>query len=112
MKIKLIVKTLELEWPDGKKDVLLIPVGSVETMETWLGEAKDLKDMADKIDDATKVGEVYGLLGSCLSKLIGPKVWKRIEKKSGRNIFAATQIMRELTKLVTEGMNEAQKLNS
>jgi chaperonin cofactor prefoldin len=112
MKIKIVVKTLELEWPTGKKDLITIPIGSVEMIEAWLNEAKELKDMVEKVDESTKVSELYSLMGSCISKLIGPKVWQTIDKKAERNLFAVTQVLKEITRLATEGMSEAQKLAS
>lgn len=110
VKIKSSVKTLEVEWANGKKDVYSFRTGDKDSLMMWYRKAKDLESFEKRVTDESAIEELYKLEEELISMILGAKGWREIWKKAGGEVFAVFAIVNALSSLVKEGVEESMKI--
>ena len=109
MKIKSSVKSLEIEFPDGKKRVYAFNVGDKEALKDWNEKAKQLSGFEAKEFDGVVIDELFNVERDLITMILGEKNWKEIYKKCEKSVFAIFSVVTELSRIVKEGIDEAIK---
>lgn len=109
VKIKSSIKTIEVEWPNGRKDVFAFDAGRRESLIEWYGKAKELQSFGENIKDENTFEELYRVEHELLSLILGERVWRKIWKKSNHGVFQVFQIVAEVSRLVKDALDEATK---
>jgi hypothetical protein len=109
IKIRSSVKTLDVEWPNGKKTTLSFSCGNVESAKLWIGKAGKIEEIAKRIDSENAIDEVVELAREVITMLVGAKWWSKLYKLADHNIFAVMEIVTALSTLMSEGIKENAK---
>ena len=106
IKIKSSVKTLSVEWPNGKKSLFSFSCGNTESIKAWIGKASEIEAIARRIESGDSVDEVANLAREVIVMALGEREWSRIKRLSKNDIFAIMQIVTAISSLMSQGIKE------
>lgn len=107
MKIVSGVKTIALEYPNGKKEVLSFDSNNADNLQTWTEKAKTMQDI-----DFAKVEDINGVvsvLADIFIAVYGKLAYKKFWRKTNKDIIALAGVVSETTKLLKEAMENFKK---
>lgn len=104
VKIKSTVKTLDIEWPNGKKQKITFMVGNPEIIKGWAEKAESIKGLASKVTEDNALESMMEAEKDVIELVAGKAEWKRIYKRANKNVFAILDIVVAISKLMQEGI--------
>ena len=108
MKIKSTVKTLEIENLKGKKTVYSFETGDPDVLGNWQKQAQDISDNLSKLEGG-ELKKVYEIERDFICLVLGQKAWKQISKDCNDSVFSLFPVLAELSRLITESIEENAK---
>jgi hypothetical protein len=109
VKVRSSIKVLEIEWPNGKKDLYRFNIGDKDALASWQAKHKSLDGYTNRITDENAIEELYKIESELIAVILGEKAWREIWKKCENNVFAGFDIVTELSRLVKTGLEDAVK---
>ena len=106
IKIKSSVKTLSVEWPNGKKSLFSFSCGNAELIKSWIGKAAEIKAIARRIESGDSVDEVSNLAREVIVMALGEREWNKIKRLLNNDIYAIMQIVTAISSLMCQGIKE------
>lgn len=110
LKLSASYKTLEIEWPKGKKKEYRIDVSSRERLHKWLEQEKQIAKLSEKKDDAIdaeSVDQIYTTCESLLENLVGAKQTKDILRRSNGSFITLVAIIAKMGNMANAALGEA-----
>jgi hypothetical protein len=110
MKVKSTIKTVEVEWPNGKKCLYSFDIGNKEVMKAYISNQKEYEAQLAKIRESEDDVEAVFSLMRDLVCIVNPKAWKDIVKRSRGSLLTISEIVKEINRVITEGYDDFAKI--
>ena len=113
MKVLSSVRTLDVEWADGRKKTYHIDVSNKERLTKWLGQEVSLdklKGITDKSVNEQTLDEMYDVCKDLVSNMVGDKEAKDMLKRSNGSLFVLLQLIAKMGTMASAALAEAQSV--
>src|SRR5574344_210005 len=113
MKVLSSVRTLDVEWADGRKKTSHIDVSNTERLTKWLGQKASLdklKEVTDKSVNEQALGEMFDVCSELVSNMVGDKEAKDMLKRSNGSLFVLLQLIVKMGSMANAALAEAQSV--
>lgn len=108
MKIVSGVKTIAVEYPNGKKEVLSFDANNADNLQAWTEKAKTMQDIDfAKVED---INAVVAILSDIFITVFGKIAYKKFWRKTNKDITALAGVVSETSRLLEEAMENFKKI--
>lgn len=108
MKIVSGVKTIAVEYPNGKKEVLAFDANNADNLQAWTENAKAMKDV--DFSNLENIDEIIDVLKSIFVSVYGIRTFNKFWKRTNKDLSALTQVISETSRLLKEAIDGLKKL--
>lgn len=107
------VRTLDVEWADGKKKTYHIDVSNKERLTKWLGQEANLdklKGIDGKSVNEQTLNEMFDVCTALIGNMVGSKEAKDIYKRTNNSLFSMLQLIAKMGTMANAALAEAQNV--
>lgn len=113
MKVLSSVRTLDIEWADGRKKTYHIDVSNKERLTKWLGQEANLdklKGIDGKSVNEQTLNEMFDVCTALIGNMVGSKEAKDIYKRTNNSLFSMLQLIAKMGTMANAALAEAQNV--